>query len=447
MGTGREDGGYYIAGSVTTGVASLPKKPPSVVEFVRIVVQRFVEERCLQIASSLTYTTLLAIVPIITVALILMSAFPVFRELMDHIHQFLLKNMLPQSAGAIADYAQQFTKNAARLTAVGLAFLFVTAMIVLLTIDKAFNQIWRVPRPRSLIQRVFIYWALLTVGPVLIGASLSLTSWVVTLSLGLVRDVPYASLVLLKMVPILLTGIAFALLYITLPNRRVLVRDALSGGFLAALAFEGMKRAFAAYVTQFPTYTLVYGAFASVPIFLLWIYLSWLVVLLGGVVTAVMPEWRERASQVELVPGSQFLDALQILRLLWEAHREGEIVTVYQLHRVIKLPIDRIEAVLDAMNRARWVGRVGRGWVLIKNAAEVSVADLYHLFVFRTGARVAVRESGQKLDELALQLAGGIEDALQLSLEALFRKAAPTESAGDEGAPEAVPKVPVRSAG
>ncbi len=403
----------------------MPKNTPSLVEFVRIVGKRFIDVRCLQIAASLTYTTLLAIVPIVTVALILISAFPVFRELMEHIHQFLLKNMLPESAGAIAGYAEQFTRNAARLTAVGLIFLFVTAMIVLLTIDRAFNQIWGVPRPRSLIQRVFIYWALLTVGPVMIGASLSLTSWVVTLSLGLVKDVPYAGLVLLKMVPVLLTGLAFALLYITLPNRRVLVRDALSGGFLAALIFEGMKQAFAAYVTRFPTYTVVYGAFASVPIFLLWVYLSWLVVLLGAVVAAVMPEWRERASQVEPVPGSQFLDALQILRLLWEAHQAGEVITVHQLHRVIKLPIDRIEAVLDGMSRMRWVGRVGRGWVLIKDAAEITVADIYHLFVFRFGARVAARQSGQELDRLALELAGTNENSLDLSLEKLFRKAAP----------------------
>ena len=402
----------------------MAKSPPSLVEFVRIVARRFTEVQCLQIASSLTFTTLLAIVPIVTVALILISAFPVFREFIEHVHDFLLKNMLPESAGAIVGYAEHFTRNVARLTAVGIGFLFVTAMIVLLTIDRAFNQIWGVPRSRPLVQRVFIYWALLTVGPLLIGASLSLTSWVVTLSLGLVKDVPYAGLVLLKIVPILLTGIAFSLLYITLPNRRVLVRDALSGGFLAALIFEGMKQAFAAYLTRFPTYTVVYGAFASVPIFLLWVYLSWLVVLLGAVVAAVMPEWRERASQVEPVPGSQFLDALQILRLLWEAHQAGNVVTVHQLHQIIKLPIDRIEAMLDAMNRSRWVGRVGRGWVLTKDAAEMTVADIYHLFVFRTGARVAARQSGQELDRLALELASSNEDSLDLSLEKLFRKAA-----------------------
>jgi membrane protein len=403
------------------------RKTPPLVDFARIAWRRFQEERCLQIASSLTFTALLAIVPIITVALTFISAFPVFREWMLGIQQFLLLNMLPESAESIAGYAQQFADNTAKLTAVGLAFLFVTAMIVLNTIDRAFNQIWRVPRRRTTVQRAFIYWALLTVGPVLIGASLSLTSWVVSLSLGLVKDVPFAGLMLLKMVPILLTGLAFAFVYIALPNRRVLVRDALSGGFLAALAFEGMKHGFAFYITHFPTHKVVYGAFASVPIFLLWIYLSWVVVLCGAVAAAVMPEWREREGQAEPVPGSQFLDALQVLRVLWEAHHAGGTVTGLRLHGVVKLPIDRIEALLDVMSTAHWVGKVGRGWALIRDAAGISVADVYHLFVFRQGTRLSSRQSGHELDRLAAELAGGVDERLQLSVEELFRRAAPQE--------------------
>jgi membrane protein len=406
------------------------RKTPPLIDFVRMAWRRFHEERCLQIASSLTFTALLAIVPIITVALTVISAFPVFRELMLNVQQFMVSNMLPESAESIAAYTERFADNAARLTALGIVFLFATAMIVLQTIDRALNQIWRVPRPRATVQRVFIYWALLTVGPVLIGASLSLTSWLVSQSLGLVKGVPLAGEVLLKVVPILLTGCAFALAYITLPNRRVLVRDALSGGFLAALAFEGMKHAFAFYITHFPAHKAVYGAFASVPIFLIWIYLSWLVVLFGAVAAAVMPEWRERASQVEPVPGTQFLDALQILRVLWETHRTGEIVTVLRLHAIVKLSIDRIEAMLDAMSAARWVGKVERGWTLTKDASEISAADVYHQFVFRAGARLPARQSGQELDRLALELAGGIEGSLGLSLDELFRRAAGDATSG-----------------
>jgi membrane protein len=409
-----------------------PGKTPPLTAFARLAFRRFREERCLQVASSLTFTALLAIVPIVTVALTLISAFPVFRELLQYVEQFLVRYMLPESAAAVAGYAEQFAENAARLTAVGLAFLFVTAIIVLLTIDRVFNQIWRVPRPRSTVQRIFVYWALLTVGPLLIGASLSLTSWLISRSLGLVKGVPLAGEALLDIAPILLTGLAFALAYITIPNRRVLVRDALTGGFFAALAFEGMKHGFAFYIAQFPTHKLIYGAFASVPIFLLWIYCSWLVVLFGAVTAAVLPEWRERAAHADPVPGVQFLDALQVLRVLWEAHHRGEVVTVLRLHGIVKLPIDRIEAALHAMSAAHWTGRVANGWALIKDAAEVSVADIYRLLVFRPGARLPARQSGQELDRLALELAVGIETGLGLSLEALFRRAA---ASGEPAAP------------
>ncbi|MBI4205334.1 MAG: YihY family inner membrane protein, partial [Betaproteobacteria bacterium] len=234
---------------------------------------------------------------------------------------------------------------------------------------------------------------------------------------------------LLRIVPVALIWLALTLLYLTMPNRRVLIKDAALGGLLAALAFEAMKRGFAFYITKFPTYKLVYGAFASAPIFLLWVYLSWLVVLSGALVVAVLPEWRERAWQAEPAPGSQFFDALHILRLLWQAHRNGDLLTLRQLHAVVKLRADQIEAMLDAMSAAHWVGSVGAGWTLIKDAKEIRVADLYRLFVFRSGARLAVRQTGREVDLLAQTLAARVEDHMQMSLEEFFSSVTPEKPA------------------
>ncbi len=399
--------------------------------------RQFDEDRCIQIAASLTFTTLLSIVPLITVVLTLISAFPVFGQMSEALQRFLLERLVPESAGAIVNYAAQFAASAAKLTAVGIAFLAVTAIMLLTTIERAFNQIWRISRPRSMFQRLLIYWALLTVGPVLVGASLSLTSWLVTLSLGLVSDIPGAGVVLLKTVPVLLTSTALALLYIAMPNRRVALRDALLGGVLAGLAFEAMKRGFAFYVTQFPTYTLVYGAFASVPIFLLWIYLSWLVVLSGAVVVAALPEWRGRAGQSRPVPGSDFFDALQILKTLWHAHRSGVVVGLSQLHGVVKARVERIEAVLDRMIGAGWVSRVGpAGWVLDRSPEAIKIGDIYRMFVFNAEARRPTLDSDPELETLVHDISVRTAENMQISVEELFRSA---ERAAAQ--PAAVPPV------
>lgn len=402
----------------------MPRPSPPLAEFLRIVGRQFNEDRCLEIAASLTFTTLLSIVPLITVALTLISAFPVFGQMSEALQHFLLERLVPESAGAIATYAEQFTASAAKLTAFGVAFLAITAIMLLMTIERAFNQIWRISHPRSVFQRLLIYWTLLTVGPVLVGASLSLTSWLVTQSLGLVGDIPGAGVVMLKTVPVLLTSAALSLLYFTMPNRRIALRDALFGGVLAGLAFEAMKRGFAFYVTQFPTYKLVYGAFAGIPIFLLWIYLSWLVVLSGAVVVAALPEWRERAGQVRTVPGSDFFDALQILKTLWHAHRSGEVVGLSRLHGVVKARIERIEGILDRMIGATWVCRVApAGWVLDRDPETIKVEDVYRLFVFSTGTRMPTLESDPELEALVHDIAAQTAENMQMSLDELFRSA------------------------
>ncbi|OGA39003.1 MAG: hypothetical protein A3G24_10915 [Betaproteobacteria bacterium RIFCSPLOWO2_12_FULL_62_13] len=417
----------------------MPKKLPPLTELVRTVVRRFDDDRCLQIASSLTFTTLLAIVPLITVALTLISAFPVFRELSEQLQQFVLDHMVPEWADTIATYTEQFTANAARLTAVGIVFLAVTAIMLMLTIERAFNDIWRVSQRRSVLQRVLVYWTLLTIGPVLIGASLSLTSWLVSLSLGLVSDIPGAGVALLKTVPVLLTSVALALLYLTMPNRRVAMRDALLGGVLAGLAFEAMKRGFAFYVTHFPTYKLVYGAFASVPLFLLWIYLSWLVVLFGAVMVAALPEWRQRVGQGRTMPGADFFDALQILKILWQAQRQGEAVSLQRLHSAVRAPTERIEAILEAMVGAAWVSRVvPPGWVLNRDPDTIKVEEVYRLFVFRVEAQARAREADRELDALVHDISARIGENMQMSVEQLFRSAARDEVLGAPARVQAV---------
>lgn len=395
----------------------------------------------MQIASSLTFTTLLSLVPIITVAVTLMAAFPVFGSLTAALKTFLLQNMLPQSAAAIAQYAHQFTTNAGRLTAVGLGFLSLTAILLLITIDRAFNQIWRVRHPRPIMQRVVVYWTLLTVGPVLVGASLSITSWLVARSVQLVGGIPGAALVLLTLVPFLLTSLALALLYLTMPNRRIAPRDAVLGGFIAGLAFEAMKRGFAFYIASFPTYKLVYGAFATVPVFLVWIYLSWLVVLTGALVVAVLPEWREKAGRAEPAAGTDFFDALQILRVLWQAHREGKIVRLSELFGAVKVRIDRIESILEAMIGATWISRAApRGWVLSRDPATIRVADIFRLFVFSGESRIPAHHADPELESIVHDISTGIAEQLKLSLEELFVQ---TERASADAAALAPPAMRV----
>ncbi len=390
-------------------------------ELVRVVAKRFYEDHGLQTASSLTFTTLLSLVPIITVAVTLMSAFPVFQGMSGVIEDFIFDNMVPESAEAIEKYTEQFIDNAAKLTAVGIVFLAITSVMLLMTIDDAFNDIWRVRRARPMLQRVVIYWALITVGPLLIGGSLSLSSWLMSASAGWTEGIPYAGVTLIKISAIALTSMALALLYFAMPNRPVEIRDALTGGILVGLVFELTKQGFGFYITNFPTYKLVYGAFAAVPVFLMWLYVSWLVVLLGAVVVAALPEWRQQSEQGRLAPGSNFVYAIQVLKVLWQAQQRGDVVTVPGLHSTLHMRYERIEAILDTMQRASWVNRaVPAGWVLNRNPATIAVADVYKLFVFDPELPVPGPDEQPELVSLARAFGDRIGGGAEMSVANLF---------------------------
>jgi membrane protein len=388
-------------------------------DLMRLIAARFAQDRCVQVAGNLTFTTLLALVPLFTIALTLFAAFPMFEDWSNAFKVFLLTTLVPEVSGkVITVYMQQFANNAAKLTALGLVFLAVTALMLMVSIERVFDGIWRARRPRSVVQRLVIYWTTITVGPLLIGASLSLTSWLVTQSMLSVSAVRGMQELLLKLLPVVLNGAAFALLYLMIPNRRVLVKDALVGGMTAALGFELMKRAFGVYVLLFPTYDLIYGTFAIIPIFLLWIYLSWLVVLLGAVVVAALPQWRLGAGTGQIGDGGALFRALALIDALHAAHRRSQTPTVPQLVARTGIAEEEVEQLLEAMNGPGWVRRVEpAGWVLARDLTTLQLREVYRLFAVRTPAQQA-GEGGllRAASELLLQL----EQALDVPLDRLL---------------------------
>ena len=351
-------------------------------DFCLAVFWRFYEERGLQTAGSLTYTTLLSIVPLITVALAVASAFPVFDDAINALQLFLLENVLPDAAGidTVIEQISTFSSNAGRLTAIGLGFFFVTAVMLMTTIDTAMNRIFRVQRARPLLQQVLMYWAVITLGPLLIGGSLSMTSFAVGASFGWLRLSIVAD-ALLAVLPFVFTCIALTLLYAVVPNRHVRIRDALIGGVLAGVAFEFAKRGFAIYIARFPTYSLIYGAFATIPIFLVWLYMQWVVVLAGATLTAMLPAYRY--AEGKPIPGREFVDALLVLSMLARAQKTGGPVRLRQISKQLRLMPHRCESVLERAARLGWVARTEKdSWVMAREATLLPVSEIYKAFAF-----------------------------------------------------------------
>ena len=351
--------------------------------YLRFVVRRLVDDRCLTVAGSLTYTSLLALVPVFTVALTLASKVPATQQFIAQLKGFIFKSLVPDAAGRVVSvYLEQFANNAARLTVIGLAMIIVTAVALLFTIDSAFNDIWRTRNRRSWWKRLAAYLLLLILGPLLIGASLSMTSYMLHLSHDFDRVLPMFDDVVLKLVPFLLTAGALILAYRIIPNRYVPARHALAGGLFAALLFELTKHLFVTYVVNMPTYSLVYGAFASVPIFLAWLFCCWIVVLIGAEVTATFSYFRHPHAQYD-DPLSRYraarimIDAMGAERsggmdVSTDAgsnhltdHRSnqtaGRPMSFSALRSCASMPIDQLEDILECLVKAKIVVQQNAG--------------------------------------------------------------------------------------
>jgi membrane protein len=413
-------------------------------DLVRFARRRLNEEKLPQVAGSLTFTTTLALVPLLTIVLAIFTTFPIFGQLRSSLDHYFVQMVMPRGiANTITSNLTQFASKATRLSAVGAVALVFTTAAMIGMIERAFNQIWRVKRPRPLVQRVLIYWTLVTLGPLLFGVSLTLTSQLFSATTGLLSAVPFIGALFYSVVSVALTTGAYALLYMTVPNRWVDWRDALWGGLVAAIAFEVAKRVFAVFIRQFPTYAIIYGALAALPLFLLWMYLSWLITLVGALLTAALPVVKYERWWYEPVPGGAFVDAMAILKVLHggAALSGTALVTGAQIRAHTRIGYDEMTHLLEQMVAAGWVGRVhaeesiqviwgrgaregGDGWVLLVDPGSIRLADVYRRFVFSgagmdlapgTGAGEPALSSPLAVDTAAL--ARQVEAAVERGLE------------------------------
>ena len=386
--------------------------------FLKFAVGRFQEDRGLRMAASLSYTSLLAVVPLSAIAFSMLAAFPVFEGVREEFQGVLFSNFLPQSAEAMREYFDQFIKNTAGLTAVGIIGLAATAILLLGTIEADLNAIFRVARARAMVPRLLVFWALLTLGPLLLGASFSLSTYFFALTRWAGVDGVQSTLVnFTQFLPTFMVIVALTLCYIIVPNRRINAVNALVGGIIAGLLFALLRKGFGIYVTKFPTYQTIYGAVSVVPIFLVWMYMSWAVVIFGAVITASLGEWRAgiRERNKTLSPEDRLVAALQILDCLFVGSRNGDGTSRAAIMKETGLGGEVVDRTLVMLEKSGFTDQTTkRGWVLVRDLVTVSLYDLMRLL----GLAIEPREEGAGRATWQPRLAGKLVDLAELQRNA-----------------------------
>jgi membrane protein len=370
---------------------------------------RFREDRLGLTASSLTFTTLIALVPLLTVMLAVFSAFPMFGNFRAALEKYFLQSLVPDTiAKPVLGALTQFAGKASRLGSVGLVALLITALALMLTIDRTLNGIWRVRTPRPIAQRILVYWAAVTLGPLALGVSLSLSSYAISASAGIVGALPGSVSLLLGLLQFVLLMAAIAGLFHYVPNTPVLWRHAFAGALFVGAGFEIAKRGLAWYVQSVPTYSAVYGAFATVPILLVWIYLGWVIVLLGAVIAAYAPSLQMRVVRRPATPGHRFTLAMAILRELLEARRSQQHgLSMPELAQRLRTEPLQIEPLLDRLVQMDWAARLDESGaqrhVLLCDPSATPVAPLVAALLLDPQAEVGAFWQHARLHQMTLQ--------------------------------------------
>lgn len=344
--------------------------------FIRFVIRRFLADNCRENAMVLTYTTLFAVVPIMTVTFSILSAIPSLQHVSTDIQNFVFQHFIPSTGAVVQERLQEFSRQARGLTGVGIGMLFVTALMMLVTIEKSFNQIWKVHHERKGVISFLRYWAVLSLGPLLLGAGFAISSYIASIKMlstaaSVVGDVVPG----LQLLPFVSTTLAFMLLYVAVPNCKVPLKAGFFGGLMAALMFELAKGGFGLFVRQFSSYTLVYGAFAAFPVFLIWIYLSWMIILLGVEITRALAVFR-RTSHVSRHPVLALLDILQLFSR--KQQRGGSVTDIEAMSILGKQEVENWFRFADILHRERIIQRTDDGgYVLSRNLDQIRFSDFY----------------------------------------------------------------------
>ncbi|CAE6730468.1 hypothetical protein R69658_01791 [Paraburkholderia aspalathi] len=417
--------------------------------------KRSSEDRIPQVAGSLTFTTMLSLVPLATVAFALFTAFPIFSSFQMSLQIFLADHLMPaQLNSQIFDYLNQFASKAKGLTTIGMIFLFVTAVMTMMTVESAFNVIWRVRKARPIAQRILVYWAIITLGPILIGVSLSISSYLFTRSMAVtaVQHIPSVIDWALTGAALPLTALAFTMLYVFLPNCRVEWRDAVIGGITAAIAFELAKRGFGYYVRRIPTYTAVYGAFAAVPLFLLWMYLCWFIALAGAMIASALPAIRIGQFHRPTFEGSDLFDSLELLARLSEARDAGKRgYTMPEISRMLRRDMDTTVRLLLKLEEIEWIARLQDDdtrphFLLLANPAQITVERLFDLFVIdRAELEYQLELNSTRVDGQTL-LAALENDKLKVTLAVLLAARAAARAARAQESEQGTSSMPLQAA-
>lgn len=350
-------------------------------QFLLFVSKNFRRCHLSLIATSLTFTTLLALVPFFTVTVIMVNAFPMFAGMATQFNQFLTNIILPAAgADSVGNYLDAFRAKASGLTAVGIVSMFITSLMLIQTIEQAFNQIWKARDKRPLWIRMLIYWAFLTLGPVVMGMSLSFLSILTHLGTA-ATHIPFTSNLFSYFINLALITTLLFLLYKLVPFCFVPWRHALLSAILVAVALDLLRRGFALFIIYFGNYQLVYGAFAAIPVFLIWLNLLWLLLLTGAVLTSSLPYWHRQTFR-QLDQHQLFEDALNLLLKLLQAQQVGKAISAYTLQQQLQISDKHLSRLLNDLEDHRYITHNSYGWVLQLSAEKIMLNDLFRLYVY-----------------------------------------------------------------